>query len=400
MLTDTKLKNLKPREKLYKVTDRDGLYVAVATGGTVSFRYDYRINGRRETLTIGRYGRDGISLAEARNELNEAKKLVELGQSPAALKRDGKNKVRNAIRFRDFTVAWLKAAKFVDSTRNLKQSIINRDIEPVFGNRLMHEITTADVRSHCDKVMRERSAPSTALQIREIISSVYQYAIDRGHDVKNPAVTIKASSIATFEPRERALTEEEIGVFFRATQKTSGTPIIKLAVKLILLTLVRKSELTNAVWGEIDFVNKIWTIPAERMKSSRAHNIYLSDQSIEILTTLKMVASGSDYVLPSRYHFDRPISGAALNNAITVTVNYINNNGGEFAHCTVHDMRRTASTILHEHGFNSDWIEKCLAHEQKGTRAVYNKAEYAEQRREMLQQWANMIDGWIAGSGK
>lgn len=113
-----------------------------------------------------------------------------------------------------------------------------------------------------------------------------------------------------------------------------------------------------------------------------------------------MVSSGSDYLLPSRYHFDKPISGAALNNAITVTVNYINNNGGEFTHCTVHDMRRTASTILHEHGFNSDWIEKCLAHEQKGTHAVYNKAEYAEQRRDMLQQWANMIDGWIAGSGK
>lgn len=394
MLTDTKLKNLKPQDKLYKVSDRDGLYVAVLTSGTVSFRYDYRINGRRETLVIGQYGRDGISLAEAREELIAAKKLLKAGQSPAAAKRDGIKKIRGAETFAVHTDSYMKHVILADSTRAMKQAVIDRDILPVLGNKMMAEITTSMVRDLCDRIV-ERGGRATAVQAREIISSVYRHANDRGHGLFNPAADIKPSSIAIFKPRERTLTPEEIGLFFRTLDAIGAMGTMKMALKLVLITMVRKGEFTNATWDEIDFKKWTWTIPSDRMKGSRAHVIYLPKQAQDILVGLQMCAGGSEYLVPGRYNFRKPLSNAALNSLIDRTVKIINEDGEYIQDFTVHDMRRTASTLLHEAGYPSDWIEKALAHEQKGVRAVYNKAEYARQRAYMLQQWADMIDSWI-----
>lgn len=396
MLTDTKLKNLKPQDKLYKVSDRDGLYVAVLTSGTVSFRYDYRINGRRETLVIGQYGRDGISLAEAREELIAAKKLLKAGQSPAAAKRDGIKKIRGAETFAVHTDSYMEHVILADSTRAMKQAVIDRDIFPVLGNKMMAEITTLMVRDLCDRIV-ERGGRATAVQAREIISSVYRYANDRGHGLFNPAADIKPSSIAIFKPRERTLTPEEIGLFFRTLDAIGAMGTMKMALKLVLITMVRKGEFTNATWDEIDFKKWTWTIPSDRMKGSRAHVIYLPKQAQDILVGLQMCAGGSEYLVPGRYNFRKPLSNAALNSLIDRTVKIINEDGEHIQGFTVHDMRRTASTLLHEAGYPSDWIEKALAHEQKGVRAVYNKAEYARQRAYMLQQWADMIDSWIDG---
>ncbi|HBJ1421817.1 tyrosine-type recombinase/integrase [Escherichia coli] len=396
MLTDTKLKNLKPQDKLYKVSDRDGLYVAVLTSGTVSFRYDYRINGRRETLVIGQYGRDGISLAEAREELIAAKKLLKAGQSPAAAKRDGIKKIRGAETFAVHTDSYMKHVILAESTRAMKQAVIDRDILPVLGNKMMTEITTSMVRDLCDRIV-ERGGRATAVQAREIISSVYRHANDRGHGLFNPAADIKPSSIAIFKPRERTLTPEEIGLFFRTLDAIGAMGTMKMALKLVLITMVRKGEFTNATWDEIDFKKWTWTIPSDRMKGSRAHVIYLPKQAQDILVGLQMCAGGSEYLVPGRYNFRKPLSNAALNSLIERTVKIINEDGEHIQGFTVHDMRRTASTLLHEAGYPSDWIEKALAHEQKGVRAVYNKAEYARQRAWMLQQWADMIDSWING---
>lgn len=138
---------------MYKVSDRDGLYVAVLISGTISFRYDYRINGRRETLVIGQYGRDGITLAEARDELIAAKKLLNAGQSPAAAKRDGIKRIRGAETFTVHTDAYMKHVVLADSTRAMKQSVIDRDILPVLGNKMMSEITTSMVRDLCDRIV-------------------------------------------------------------------------------------------------------------------------------------------------------------------------------------------------------------------------------------------------------
>lgn len=394
MLTDTKLRSLKPQDKLYKVSDRDGLYVAVTKSGVISFRYDYRFNGRRETVTFGRYSADGITLAEARAELIEAKRLLNAGISPASKKRDGIECKKIRTVFKDYTVNFLNDAQYADSTRAMKEAIIEKEIYPVFGKLQLEEITTPRLRALCEKI-KDRGAKATALQVREIVGSVFTYAIDRGYEISNPADAIKASSIGTFQARERAMSPKEIGILFRELENYSCYPTLKLAVKFVLLTLVRKSEFIHATWDEIDFKNRQWVIPKGRMKGRKEHVIYLSDQAMDILTGMKVCAMGSDYLMPGRYDIKKPLSNAALNNVIDGTVKRINEKGIEFEPVTVHDLRRTASTLLHEAGYNSDWIEKCLAHVQNGVRAVYNKAEYAEQRRKMLQEWADMVDEWI-----
>ncbi|HEK2000880.1 TPA: tyrosine-type recombinase/integrase [Proteus mirabilis] len=397
MLTDTRLRSLKPQDKLYKVSDRDGLYVAVTKSGVISFRYDYRFNGRRETVTFGRYSADGITLAEARAELIEAKRLLNAGISPASKKRDGIESKKIGTVFKGYTVNFLNDAQYADSTRAMKEAIIEKEIYPVFGKLQLEEITTPRLRALCEKI-KDRGAKATALQVREIVGSVFTYAIDRGYEISNPVDAIKASSIGTFQARERAMSPKEIGILFRELENYSCYPTLKLAVKFVLLTLVRKSEFIHATWDEIDFKNRQWVIPKGRMKGRKEHVIYLSDQAMDILTGMKVCAMGSDYLMPGRYDIKKPLSNAAVNNVIDGTVKRINEKGIEFEPVTVHDLRRTASTLLHEAGYNSDWIEKCLAHVQNGVRTVYNKAEYAEQRRKMLQEWADMVDEWIIWS--
>lgn len=394
MLTDTKIKSLKPKDKVYKVADRDGLYVSVSTVGTITFRYDYRINGRRETLTIGKYGADGINLADARERLMVARKQVSEGISPASEKRAERNKIRNADRFCVFAEKYLADVQLADSTKALRVATYERDIKDTFGNRLMTEITADEIRSHCEKI-KERGAPSTAIFVRDLIANVYRYAIQRGHKFANPADEIANSSIATFKKRERVLTPREIKLFFNTLEETQSDFALKKAVKFILLTMVRKGELVNATWDEVDFKNKVWTIPAERMKAKRAHNVYLSEQAIDLIVAFQIYSEGSPYLLPGRINRRQPIANSSLNRVIANCIKFINKDEQRIDDFTVHDLRRTGSTLLHEMGFNSDWIEKSLAHEQQGVRAVYNKAEYAEQRKEMMQRWADQVDEWI-----
>ncbi|MDE9542861.1 tyrosine-type recombinase/integrase [Xenorhabdus bovienii] len=393
MLTDTKIKNLKPTDKLYKISDRDGLYVAVTKSGTVSFRYDYRINGRRETITLGRYGGDGITLAEARKRLVEAKKMISDGFSPSAQKRTDKKLSDKSNTFSAYAELYFENAKFADSTRKMKMSVLEREIVTVLGRYLMTEINTVMVRDLCEKI-KLRGARATALQTREIIQSVYNFAISRGEAFQNPVANIRASSIATFEERTRTLTQKEIGIFLNALDEIGAMQSVKAAVCLVFLTLVRKSELIKAKWEEVDFSGGVWTIPEGRMKARRPHNVYLSQQALDLFIALKIFSGASEFILPLRYELRRHMSQSTLNNVIGTTIAHLNKKGFEFEHFTVHDIRRTGSTLLHELGFNTDWIEKCLAHEQNGVRAVYNKAEYAAQRADMLQQWANMLDSW------
>ena len=395
MLTDTKLRNLKPGDKPYKLTDRDGLYVMVLATGTVSFRYNYRINGRQETLVLGRYGAGGLTLLEARGKLDEAKKGLAAGKSPSRAKAREKRKVKEAESFGEWAELWLKKHKMAESTRDMRRSVYERDLKEPFASLMMWEITHEDLRRLCDRIV-ERGAPATAVHVREIVMMVYRHANERGHKYENPADLVRACSIAVFQPRDRSLAPEEISLLYEYLEHVATAPTIRLAVKLLLLTMLRKSELVDAVWDEINFTKALWTIPAIRMKRRNPHNVYLSRQALDIFIALKTCAGGSRYVLPSRYDPDIQMSHATLNQVTKLAFKAAQEDGKPLGDFTPHDLRRTASTLLHEAGYNTDWIEKCLAHEQKGVRAVYNKAEYSEQRRTMLQEWADMIDRWSA----
>ncbi|MBB3889786.1 MULTISPECIES: tyrosine-type recombinase/integrase [Alphaproteobacteria] len=397
MLTDAAIKALKPKEKLYKIVDRDGMYVVVQPSGAIVFRLDYRLNGRRETLTLGRYGPAGLSLARAREKVVDARRAISEGRSPAQEKQREKRRLQEAKSFGQFGERWLQEARMADSTRAMRRSIFERDILPAFRNRLLPEILPEDLRALCAKV-KERGAPATAVHVRDIVKLVFAFAILHGEKVANPADEVGPASIATFVPKDRSLSPAEIRIMLGQIEHVATLPTIRLGIKLILLSMVRKSELQDAVWDEVDFENAVWSIPKERMKRSKAHNVYLSQQMLDIFIALKTCAGNSKYVLPSRYDADAPMSRATFNRITTAVVERAKKEGLPLESFTVHDLRRTGSTLLNELGFNSDWIEKCLAHEDgRSSRGIYNKAEYEHQRRHMMQEWSNLVDAWVAG---
>lgn len=211
MLTDTALKNLKPRDKAYKVADRDGMYVHVTTSGSITFRYDYRLNGRRETLTIGKYGPSGLSLARAREKCLDARRAVAEGLSPAQEKQREKRRVLEAKSFGEFGERWFKEAPMADSTRAMRRSIFERDLLPAFRNRLLSEITPDDLRALCSKI-KGRGAPATAIHVRDILKQIYGFAILHGEKIRNPADEVGPASIATFVAKDRALSPTEIRI--------------------------------------------------------------------------------------------------------------------------------------------------------------------------------------------
>lgn len=397
MLTDTALRALKPRIKPYKVTDRDGMYVHVATTGTLTFRLDYRLHGRRETVTLGRYGPAGLSLAHAREKCIDAKRAVLEGRSPAQEKQREKRRLLEAKSFGEFAEAWLEKSPMADSTRDMRRSIYERDIRHHWRRRLLTEILPEDLRRVCARIV-DRGAPATAIHVRDIVKQIYGFAILHGEKVPNPADEVGPTSIATFVPRDRSLSPSEIRVMMRMLEKVATLPTIRLGMKLYLLTLVRKSELRDATWDEVDFKNAVWQIPKERMKRRKPHNVYLSSQALDIFIAPRTCAGNSRFVLPSRYEADEPMSRATFNRVTYAVVAQAKADQMPLEPFTVHDLRRTGSTLLNETGFNRDWIEKCLAHDDRfSSRGVYNRAEYEPQRRHMLQEWANMIDAWTSG---
>lgn len=413
MLTDMQLRALKPTGKIYKVADQQGLYVAVTRTGVVSFRFDYRVNGRRETLVIGKYDPTvgakkpreldeldygmSLSLAEARLLMTRAHRSVEQGESPSRSKVEKRTEAADALTFGSWAEKYFAEADLAESTKAMRKSVYDRNLADEFGRLKLEEITPMRLMARCEKI-KERGAAAPAVHAREIVLQVFRFIQARGLKIENPAESIRPSAIATFKARDRALTPAEIHTFFNALEQTATMSTLRLAVKFMLLTLVRKTEFIEAKWDEVNFETAIWTIPKDRMKAGRPHNVYLSQQALDILVAFKTCFSASSYLHPGRYETELPISSATLNRVIDATVKVVHDRGEDFDPFTVHDLRRTASTLLHEAGFNSDWIEKCLAHEQRGVRAIYNKAEYAEQRRAMLQAWADMLDAWIKNS--
>jgi len=245
MLAEFALGNLKPRTAPYKIADRDGMYVAVSPAGTFSFRYDYRINGRRETLTIGRYGRAGISLALAREKLHCARRAVREGKSPAVEKQREKQRRAVAKTFGEWADSWLDGARMADTTRSVRKGIVVRDVLPAFNGRLLCEVTADDLRALCMRV-KERGAPATAVHLRDIVKQIYAYANLNGEKVENPADEVGVASIATFVPKDRVLSPLEIRFMHRQLEQVATYSTIRLALRLVLLTMVRKSELIEA----------------------------------------------------------------------------------------------------------------------------------------------------------
>lgn len=228
--------------------------------------------------------------------------MTQEGLSPAIEKQREKRRIKEAKSFGEFGEKWLTNGPMADSTRAMRRSIFERELVPHWRNRLLAEITLGDLRAHCLGIV-DRGAPATAIHVRDIVEQVYGFAILHGEKISNPADEVGPASIATFVPKDRSLSPSEIRVLFKAIEKVATLSTIRLGMKFYLLSMVRKSELQDAVWS----------IPKERMKRSKAHNVYLSQQMLDILIALKTCAGNSRYLLPSRYDADAPMSRATFN---------------------------------------------------------------------------------------
>ena len=189
-LTDAALKRLKPKDKVYKVADRYGLYVSVLSSGVISFRYNYAINGRQETLVLGRYGPEGITLKKAHEILAQAKKSVLEGRSPARLKTATKPSLAGVPRFGDWAEKWLENYQMAESTRDMRRTVFERDLRKPFGRLAMNEIAERELRALCDAIVA-RGAPATAVHAREVVLLVFRYAADLRHRYPNPALDVR-----------------------------------------------------------------------------------------------------------------------------------------------------------------------------------------------------------------
>ncbi len=435
-LTDTKLRTMKPRDKAYQEADSGGLFIDVLPGGSKVWRLRYRLNGKQEKVTLGDY--PAFALSEARSWRDECRTLFERGLSPMALKRgdpipdDAAPEVKEMAQafIRNWCLQTRARAKakeeaadientveafaqrwFTDiaepansNPRNVRR-ILDKDVIPAIGKKQIASVTVTDILAITDRI-KARGADQMALQTRNVLKRLFAYAIAREKTQFNPAAAIEAKFIASAKSRDVALTPEEVGLLLRAIYQSSMKRAQKLALHLLILCMVRKGDLIGARWNEIDFERAEWTIPPHDrevlesgrrvtgMKMDKPHVVHLSRQAVAMFEELKSLAGGSAWVFPSRSSINQPVSHSTLN----VAVRALDVAVRDFV---IHDFRRTASTHLHEAGFNSDWIEKALAHEQKGVRGVYNRAQYADQRREMLQWWADFVDSQIQdGKGK
>jgi len=302
-----------------------------------------------------------------------------------------------AVHFGRFAEQWFEEAKLSESTRTQRRRVYERDVKPFLNARPIQDIDADEVRAVCERV-KSRGAPATAVHAREVIKNVFAFARAKGYGARNPVEEIPAKSVAVFHPRERSLSPNEIGILCRLLEDAPARLEYRFALKLILLTLARRSELVFAKWPEIDFEGGIWTVPPGRAKSTRDRYIYLSRQALDILMELKARAGASAYVLPSMLDPFMPMAPVCLNHTTTAIFKEAQSRKLPLKRFSLYDLRRTGSTILREAGFNAHWVELAPAREVIEAQRGLDREQHSEQLRHMLQEWADVVDAWASGA--
>jgi integrase len=389
-LTDTALKSAKPRDSAYKMSDRDGLYLLVSPSGSKLWRYDYRFMGKRKTLALGKYPL--VGLADARRACDDARRLLGQNIDPSEKRKLDKLAVSiaAATTFRIVAEEWLHKMERegrADATMDKNRWLLNLAYAKL-GGRPISAITAPELLLLLRKIEAQGHYES-AKRLRSVCSRVFRYAIATGRAERDPSVDLRGALIAPKVQHHAAITDPEaIGELLRAIDDYGGSLIVKLALQLLARVFVRPGELRHAVWDEFDFETARWTIPAPRMKMRASHIVPLSRQALEILRQLWPLTGDGIFLFPSNRTVTRPISENTLNAALR-RLGYGNDD------MTSHGFRSMASTRLNEmNRWNPDVIERQLAHgERNSVRAAYNHAQYLTERVEMMQVWADYLDG-------
>lgn len=410
MLGDTTIRNTKATVSPIKLTDGNGLFIEIRPNGSKLWRYRYKIDGKENLFAMGEYcqpplgedeeearaRREGrrFTLAEARAERERCRGLVKQGIHPSHQKRTEtlRRSVESASTFKAVAEIWIEENEKDWSEsylRQIKQRFAG-DAYPYIGFLPIKTVTPAHVKDVLKRV-EKRGAPSVAKLLRTWIGGVFRYAAgelmvetDPTWPLRNTIKTPKTQHIAH-------LTAKEIPAFVQAIEAVQAEHVTKAAVKLLWLTMVRTVELREAEWCEFDLEARIWTIPAERMKMREKHLVPLPTQAIEILRAMHALTGRGRFVFPGRKDREQPLTHEAIRDVL--------NRAGYAGKFSPHGIRSTFSTYFNEAGEDHDVIELILAHKDKDKiRSAYNHAKKLDQRRALLQKWADLTDAWQEGS--
>lgn len=394
-LTDAKIKTLKPQEKVYRILDADRLYIEVRPSGVKVWRFKFVLNNKESSMSLGEY--PAINLADARLLREEMRAKLAKGIHPVEDRRQAKQAIDEKFT-NTFKVIAQEYAKERLSTKSDRyaaqfQLSLEKDILPIIGNKDVRNVTSADVLSIIkNTIKRVRSQNNsgtgevTAIQNRKFIGAVMRYAIATLRAENDPTYAVRDVVARPEVTHAKSLNKEERAQVRTRLENYGGAETVKNAGFMLLYTMLRTIEIRRMEWTWVDFDERVVNFPKTAMKKSRAHILPISDQVYVILKAQRANSGNKKYVFPAVYKSDGMLNQMTLNRMLeNLGLNDV----------TAHDFRATASTLLNEMGYEEKWIESQLAHaDENKTRASYNHAKYLNDRRKMMQDWANIIDGW------
>jgi integrase len=395
-LTDTKLRNVKPRDKAYKLADEKGLFLLIMPNGAKYWRFKYRFAGKEKLLAIGVY--PDVSLAEARNKRDEARKLLASDTDPSVVKQMGKMTAKLSAEnsFEAIAREWFSkhSVKWVESHRDDIIRRLERDVFPWMGKKPIADITPPELLSVLRRI-ESRGVIETAHRLQQTCGQIFRYAVATGRAERDPTHDLKGALQPKRKRHYASITDPKvISDLLKSLLDYQGSFVTQCALQLAPYVFVRPGELRKAEWSEINFDTAEWRIPAHKMKMRSLHIIPLSKQALSILKELQALTGREKYLFPSIRTSSRPMSENTINAALRRL-------GYTKEEMTGHGFRSMASTLLNEQGWNRDAIERQLAHsERNSVRAAYNYAEHLPERRKMMQAWADYLDKLRQQGGK
>lgn len=389
-VSDAALRALKPADKPYKYSVGDGLYLEVMPGGSKLWRWKYRIEGKENRYSLGGYPE--LSLREAREAVEAARKLVKQGLHPAQQKKLARIKTihEQTGTLEAITKEWLALKDWEEITKKRRENMLTRVVFPILGQLPIRQITSPMILDVLKKAATN-NGPSVMAEAKRTLFGIFEFALEMERVDVNPVRQWREALPKNKTQHKRPLDKAEIGKLMRDTDNPGGSLQTQCAFKLMWLTLARPSEVVEAEWAEFDLEKAIWRIPAGRMKMRKEHVIPLPTQAIEVLRRMSVLSGDRKHVFPHRDDRAKPMVAASFRQMLNVL-----GWGGKYS---PHATRTTGSTRLNEMGFSADWIERQLAHtEPNAVRRTYNHADHLKDRAIMMQQWANLLDQWKSGA--
>lgn len=392
-LTAVKVRNAKAKNKPYKLPDGQGLYFHVSPSGKRTWRYRYRLSGNESTYTLGEYPL--MTLEKARIARMEAREMVKSGVNPSLARREqkqeqiakveaAKQQKQNGFKFIAQEYIEQQQGRWSEQHTKDVRGILERDVFPFIGDEPVDTVKPPQILSLLRRI-EKRGALEIARKALQKTSAIFRYSVQTGRATFNPAADMQGVLKTKRVTHRAAIPKDELPEFFKKLAVGDIHITTKLALKFVILTAVRTGEVRSMTWDDVSFDESLWRIPAEKMKMKTPHIVPLSSQAIAILKRMEALYGGKGLVFPGIRDHSKQLSENTLLYALYRL--------GYHSRATVHGFRATFSTTANESGlFDSKVVEKALAHEQRNkVEAAYNRSEYIEQRRELMQWWGGLL---------